>query len=440
MPSALWFEAIVIAILILANAFFSAAEIAIVTLRRSRLTQLVGDGRRGATTAAALKDDPERFLSTVQVGVTVVGATASALGGAGAVSYLEPILAALPVPSLQPWAGLIAFVAVVGTISYLTLVIGELVPKSLALRYAEPLACFSAPIIHYLSRISLPLIRLLMGSTNLVLRLFPAHAARAEALFSEEEVKHIVHEGTHQGIFDEAERELIHSVFEFTDTSVREVIVPRADIHAVDVSSSLQCALDHLVETGFSRLPVYQQDLDHVVGIVHLKDLLRAVNNRPQPPLATIMHPAFFVPDSMQISDLLRELQSRRSHMAIVLNEFGTVIGLVTIEDLLEEIVGEIRDEFDLDEEASVQRLPDGSLLVDGSVLLDDLRENWQVPLDENPDYRTIAGFLLARLKRIPKGGEAVTHEGWRMTIVTIDGRRLRKVRIEQPAAPAPPA
>jgi putative hemolysin len=242
-----------------------------------------------------------------------------------------------------------------------------------------------------------------------------------------------VHEGARHGIFDEAERQLIHSVFEFTDTSVREVMIPRAEVHAVEASTALPDILKTLVETGFSRMPVFRNDLDHVVGVVHIKDLLREIE-KPQPaPLTAVMHPAFFVPDSMQISDLLRELQSRRTHMAVVVNEFGTVIGLVTIEDLLEEIVGEIRDEFDVDEEQPIQELPDGSLLVQGSLPLTDLKARYGTPFDETADFRTVAGFVLARLKRFPKGGEALSEAGYKMTVVVLDGRRLRKIRIEGP-------
>jgi putative hemolysin len=204
-------------------------------------------------------------------------------------------------------------------------------------------------------------------------------------------------------------------------------------VHAVEDTVSLRDILRQLVETGFSRMPVYQGDLDHVLGIVHIKDLLREVEKPQSASLATIMHPAFFVPDSMQISDLMRELQSRRTHMAMVVNEFGTVVGLVTIEDLLEEIVGEIRDEFDVDEEQPVQELPDGSLLVQGSYPLNDLKERYGLPFEETSDYRTIAGLVLARLKRFPKGGEAITSSGYKMTVVVLDGRRLRKIRIEGP-------
>jgi CBS domain containing-hemolysin-like protein len=191
-----------------------------------------------------------------------------------------------------------------------------------------------------------------------------------------------------------------------------------------------------MLASGFSRAPVFEQDLDKIVGIVHIKDLLRSLSHDPPLTLGSVLHPAIFVPDSMQISDLMREIQTRRAHMTIVLNEYGTVIGLVTIEDLLEEIVGEIRDEFDSDEEPAIQELPDNSLLVDGSVTLAELHDEYELPLEETRQYRTVGGLVMARLKRIPKGGETITHAGLTMTIVTIEGRRLRKVRIERPPAP----
>jgi putative hemolysin len=431
-------ELLAIVVLILANGFFSAAEISIVAVRKSQLAQLISDGRTVANVVVALKDDPTRFLATVQVGVTVVGSMASVIGGAAAVRYLEPPLRAALPEVLSHWAEVVALGITVILISYFMLVIGELVPKSLALAHSERLACLAARPINRVSLLAHPLVKLLTLSTDAVLRLFGQHAKAEEAFVSEEEVKHMVREGARHGIFDEAERQLIHSVFEFTDTSVREVMVPRSEVHAVEAGVPPADVLKELVETGFSRMPVFQGDLDHVIGIVHVKDLLREVQ-RPQPaPLPAVMHPAFFVPDSMQISDLLRELQSRRTHMAIVVNEFGTVIGLVTIEDLLEEIVGEIRDEFDFDEEQAIQELPDGSLLVQGSLPLADLKEQYEIPFDETPDYRTVAGLVLARLKRFPKGGEAISESGYKMTVVVLDGRRLRKIRIEGPVKRRP--
>jgi putative hemolysin len=437
-------EVIGIGALILANAFFSAAEISIVAVRKSRLSQLIAEKQAVAVIVAALKDDPTRFLATVQVGVTVIGSMASVIGGAAAVQYLEPVVRSALPAAIAHWAEVTALALAVIVISYFTLVVGELVPKSLALRHSERLAFLFARPVNRMSFLAGPLVRLFTVSTDAVLWLFGQSATAQEAFVSEEEVMHMVHEGAQHGIFDEAERQLIHSVFEFTDTSVREVMVPRSEVHAVEASIPLPDILKQLVETGFSRMPVFQGDLDHVIGIVHIKDLLREVE-KPQPgQLAAIMHPAFFVPDSMQISDLLREIQSRRTHMAIVVNEFGTIVGLVTIEDLLEEIVGEIRDEFDVDEEQPVQELSDGSLLVEGSYSLNDLKDRYGIPFDETSDYRTIAGYVLARLKRFPKGGEAITAAGYKMTVVVLDGRRLRKIRIEGPlkrrASHAPPA
>lgn len=438
--SELWFEAAVIVMLILANGFFSAAEMATVSLRMSRVTQLIKEGRRGAARVAAMKEDPAHFLATVQVGVTVVGSMASVLGGAAAVDVLEPILQASSLPYVGEWAGAIALSVTVIVISYLTLVMGELLPKSFALRHSESVACISAPLVHRIAQVSKPLVLALTWSTDGFMRILGLSGHATDALVSEEEIKHIVHEGANQGIFDEAERELIHSVFEFTDTSVREVMVPRTDIHGIELGIDPREALTQMLAIGFSRAPVYEGDLDRIVGIVHIKELLRCVHQENKATLQSVLHPALFVPDSMQISDLLRELQTRRTHMAIVLNEYGTVIGLATIEDLLEEIVGEIRDEFDIDEEAPVQELTDGSLLVEGSVPLADLHEKYGLPLEETDRYRTLGGFVLARLKRMPKGGEAITVAGHKMTIVTIDGRRLRKVRIERPHAAERPS
>ncbi|MBI4515130.1 MAG: HlyC/CorC family transporter [Deltaproteobacteria bacterium] len=437
--SMIWIELLVILALIIANGFFSASEIALVAVRRSRIPQLIEAGRRGATTLAALKENPPQFLAAVQIGVTVVGAMASVIAGAATVAFVEPPLHAVAPIWLDPWVGVIALGGTVVVISYVTLVLGELVPKSLALSRPEQLACFAAPVVSAFARLCGPVVRLLTGSTSAVLLLF-GRARVADPFVSEDEVKHLVHEGTEAGIFDEAERKLIHSIFEFTDTSVREVMTPRAEMHAVNADVPLAALAKDLIQTGFSRVPVYRGDLDHIAGVVHIKDVFRALEHTPPPALSEVVHPAYFVPDSMQISDLMRELQSRRVHLAIVLNEFGTVVGLVTIEDLLEEIVGEIRDEFDADEELDVQELPDSSLLARGSVPLGDLHDKYGLPVAETTDYRTLAGFVLARLKRLAKGGEAIHHEGYKMTVVALDGRRISKVRIERPGPRVPPA
>ncbi len=433
----LWGEFTLILLLILANGFFACSEIAIVSVRRGRIEQLIAEGSKAAEIVKRLKDESDRFLATVQIGVTVVASLASAVGGASAVEYLGPALQRSEVPFLQQWGESLAIGVVVIVISYLSLVFGELVPKSLALRYAEKIACMVARPIDFFSRVSGVLVKVLTLSSNLVLFLLRSEGKAQEAFISEEEVKFMIKEGAQKGIFDETEQELIHSVFEFADMSVREVMTPRNKIHAVEVTTPCEEVLKEMIGTGFSRFPVYAEDLDHILGIVYIKDLLRAGERQAGETLRDLMHPPHFVPDSMQISHLLKDLQSRQMHMAIVVNEYGTVIGLATIEDLLEEIVGEIRDESDVDEEQAVQEMADGSLLVEGGVLLNDLKEKHHLPVEETQDFRTIAGFLLSRLGKIPQGGEVVFHEGYKMTIVAMDGRRIAKVKVERLKVPS---
>jgi putative hemolysin len=432
MESEFWFEVGLIFLLIVANGFFSGSEIAIISIRRSRIDQLIEEGKKSAQIVAHLKDDSDRFLATVQIGVTLVSSFASALGGASAIEFLRPIFQQSHSPFLQAWGEAIALGLVVTVISYLSLVIGELVPKSLALRYPEQVALAVARPLDVLSRMFSWMVKILTTSSNVLLFFTGTGTKSTETLVSEEEVKYLISEGAERGVFDDTEKEFIHSVFDFADTSVREVLTPRTEIHALDVETPTTDALHEMVESGFSRMPVYEEDLDHILGIVHIKELLRAREHGEAEVLRNFLHPAHFVPDSMQISHLLRELQVRRAHMAVVINEFGTVIGIATIEDIMEEIVGEIRDEYDSDEEQPVQEISEGVLLVEGGVAISDLSEEHHVPLEETAAYRTLAGFLLARLERIPRGRETIVHEGYRFTIIEMDGRRIAKVRVEK--------
>ncbi len=434
-----WLEAGVILLLILANGFFSGSEMAIISVRRSRIDQLTEEGHTSAQVVAHLKDDSDRFLATVQVGITLVSSLASALGGASAIEFLRPIFQQSESAFLHQWGEALALGTMVIIISYLSLVLGELVPKTLALRYSEQIALFVARPLDLLSHMFSIVVRFLTASSNVLLFFTGTGAKSTEALISEEEVRYLVSEGAEKGVFDDTEKEFIHSVFDFADTSVREVLTPRTEIHGLEVSTSATEALHQMIESGFSRIPVYEEDLDHIVGIVHIKELLKARERGEPTSLRNLLHSAHFVPDSMQISHLLRELQVRRSHMAIVINEFGTVIGIATIEDIMEEIVGEIRDEYDVDEDQPVQEIAEGVLLVEGGVALSELKEEHSIPLEETQAYRTLAGFLLARLERIPRGRETVIHEGYRFTIVEMDTRRIAKVRVEKIDKPPVP-
>ena len=432
----IWLEPGLIFALILANGFFAAAEIAIIATRKSRIDALLEKGVKAAAAVARLKNDPDRFLATVQIGVTVVSSLASAIGGAAAIGYLEPKIHALPIPMIARWAEFIAILVVVLPISYLSLVLGELVPKSLALRFSERIACLTAPLIDFLSRISSPLVKALTASSNAMLWIFGGKENEGASFISVDEVKFLIREGAAKGIFNEMEKELIHSVFEFADTPVKAVMVPRTEIHALEVHASLEEVAQSFVESGFSRIPVYEGELDHIIGILYNKDVFKALQEKTDFNIRDHLHPALFVPSSLRISELLKQLQRRRLAIALVVNEFGEVEGLATLEDLLEEIVGEIRDEYDREERGPVERLPDGSMVIQGSALLKDLKSDFNLPFEESPDYHTLAGFVLAKLQRIPRAGERVEYNGYRLTIVDMEGRRIVKIKLEETKNP----
>jgi putative hemolysin len=427
----LWFEIALIFFFILVNGFFSASEIAIIATRKTRIDTLLEKGVRSAAAVARLKDDPDRFLATVQIGVTIMATLASTIGGAVSIEYLKPMIETVPVPFIQKWAESIAIVLVTVPIAYFALIMGELVPKSLALRFSEQIAFMVARPIDWFSRMTSFFVRILTASSNAVLRLFGSKGAGEAAFISEEEVKSLIREGAAKGIFNETEKELIHSVFEFVDTPVKAVMIPRTEIHALEINASSEDVLKSFVDSGFSRIPVYETELDRVIGVLYYKDLLRAIQEKAVFRIREHLHPPFFVPSSLPISQLLKDLQRRRIAIALVVNEFGEVEGLVTLEDLLEEIVGEIRDEYDREERGPVERLPDGSLVIQGSAQLKDLKTDYHLPFEESPDYLTLAGFVLAKLKRVPRGGEVVEHNGYRLTIVDMEGRRVVKVKLE---------
>ena len=426
----LWLEIIFIAVLIMLNGFFSASEIALISARRSRVQQLASDGDPRAKRVVGIQQDPDRFLATVQVGVTFVGTLASAVGGVAAVRALSPMIGGIPLPFVPAMAEPLALVIVVVSITYATLILGELVPKSLALRHAVSLALFVSGPLDSLARAASPLIRLLTASNRSVLRLLGQKGAAERAFISEEEVKHMVQEGRDQGVFDQTEQELIHSVFEFTESSVKDVMIPRPRIQAIDVETPIEQVLAHIVETGKSRYPVYRNTLDEVLGILYDKDLFRLLAEKKPIVLAQVVRPAFFTPETTRVSRLLKSMQRRRMPMALVVDEYGGVEGLITIEDLIEEIVGEIEDETDREDQA-VRRLRDGSYIVDASISIHDLADQHRLAFPESAEYETLAGFLITQLQRMPRGGEIVTYEDWRLTIVDMDGRRIARVKIE---------
>jgi putative hemolysin len=426
-----WIELTLVIVAILANGFFAASEIALVSSRIGRLVQLRAEHVAGAGTAIKLKESPETFLATIQIAITLVGALASAVGGAAAVEELGPWLAGLPIPGASAWGEPVALALVILVITYFSLVFGELTPKALALRSPERVASYAAPVIAAMSRAGATLVTLLTRSTNAVLRLLGQDAATQSPFVSEEDVTYLLREGAAKGVFEKVEEELVQSVFEFADTTVREIMVPRVNVLALDVDTPPDEVLRRVAEIGKSRIPVYRGSLEHPVGIVTIKDLFRAVGAGRTIGLAELARPPLFIPETARISALLREFQRSRQSNALVVDEYGGLTGLVTMEDVIEEIVGEIRSE-DEATPAYVSRLPDGSFIVEGAAPLDAIRDALGVALPESPDYTTLAGFMLHALQTVPRPGASVVAGGYRWTVVEMAGPRIRKVRVER--------
>jgi magnesium and cobalt exporter, CNNM family len=424
---------VVIAFLLLGNGFFSGSEIAVISARRSRIDALVAEGSRAARRVRDLQDNLDRFLATAQIGVTVMGTLAGVLGGYLASRHIDPLLKDSWLSAVVPASLEAAFVVGLGIV-YVELVVGELVPKALALKYTETVALLVSGPFTLMSRLSRWLIALLTASTRGVLMLFGVRDFGARIFVSEEEIKHLVTEGRAQGVFGQSEADLIHSVFEFKDTPVRKVMVPRPKIFALDAATPPDKVGGLIVESGFSRIPAYEGSVDNIVGLVYVKDALRLLEKGQPVVIRKILHPAHFVPETKKTGELLKELQKRRNHLALVIDEHGSLTGLVTLEDLLEEIVGEIHDEYDW-EERSVERLRDGSLVVEGTVSAAELRDTYEVPLPESEEFETVAGFMLDRLGSLPKGGEVVHVAGYRLTVVDVERNRISKVKVEKAAA-----
>ena len=426
----MWLELIVVAGLILLNGFFACAELAIVNTRRSRVKQLIEEGNANARLVQGFQEDSERFLATIQIGVTVAGASAAAISGAAAIETLKPILEAIPVPFIRTLAEPIAVGGVILIISYLSLILGELVPKILALRNPERLALLVAHPLEWFSRVAAWGIRPLSLSSKAILRLLGKAGQEEKVFISAEEINLLVTEGHEKGVFDKTEQELIRSVFEFTDTSVKEVMVPRPKMCAIEIETPIPDVLRYCDENKFSRYPVYHKELNDMRGILYQKDLLSRVASGKPFSLTGLLHPVYFVPETMKVSLLLKEMQRRRIHMAVVVNEYGSVEGLVTLEDLIEEIVGEIQDEYDT-EEKPVERLKDGALIVDASMPVRDLAEQYGLPFPVAPDYETLSGFIIHQIQGLPRGGEVIYHGGYRLTVVDLGDRRVAKVKVE---------
>jgi putative hemolysin len=426
----IWLELLFVFVLILANGFFAGSELAIISARKSRIAQLVANGDENAMIVESLQDDPHRFLATVQVGVTVVGSLASAVGGAAAVQYLKPVLLSFPLEFVRHAAEPLAIGVVVVFISYLSLIFGELVPKTVGLQYADTMALRVAKTLRFLSRVGSVAVSFLTMSNRAVLYLLRIKTEGGQAFVTREEVQHIVQEGHETGVFSAAEREYIDNIFDFTHTSVREVMVPRTRIVGIDLESPRDEMLKTVLENRFSRYPVYRDSIENILGFIHGKDFLGRMVSDPDFDMEAIVRPPFFVPESKKVNELLKEMQRKRTHMAMVVDEYGGFGGLVTTEDLLEELVGEIEDEHDVGEPRRVQRLADGSMVVDAQMSLSDLAGFLDIKKEEDLHYDSLAGLILDRLGRVPEQGERLEVDGFVLVCQEVTKTAILKVRI----------
>ena len=423
-------EIIIIFILILANSFFAASEIAIVSARRSRLQQQADEGKKSAQQALDLAEHPDRFLATVQVGMSLINTLAAAFGGASLSAGLA--IWFHDIPLLAPYADSISLAIVVLLITYFTLVLGELTPKRLALQSAERIANTAAPFMVTLSRVARPAVAMLTLSTNVILFLLGQSKA-PKSTVTEEDIVYLAREGAVSGTVEREEEEFINRVFRFTDRSVSDVMIPRTEIVAIEIGTPLQQVIETFMSSGYTRLPLYEDSLDNVIGVLYAKDLLRSRPPEENVDLRSIARPPFFISEYQHVDDLLTIFRRRRIHIAIVIDEYSQVTGLVTLEDVLEELVGEIQDEYDqLPDTAFVQR-EDGSWLVEAMTDQELVREKIGMPPRsqlERGEYHTLAGMILAHTGRIPKVGDKVTIGDFIFEIVDMDGRRIDKVLI----------
>ncbi len=418
-------ELTIVGFLILLNGFFAMSELALVSSRRGRLQQLAQNGNRGARIAMRLADDPTSFLSTVQVGITLVGIFSGAYSGATLASPLADILR--PLPLIGASADTISFALVVITIAYLSLIVGELVPKRLALNNAEGIAASVAGPMALVARLGAPVVWFLRLSTETMLRLLRVKA-KPDSTVTEEEVKSMIAEGTDAGIFEPAEKEMIEGVLRLADRPVRSIMIPRPNVDWLDAQGDADALHGQIVRTGHSRYPVSRGNVDNIIGVVQAKDLFDQQRRTGTIDLASAVREPLYVDERLPVLKLLDRFRSSTVHMAVIIDEHGSFQGVVTPTDILIAIAGDLPERAG-DEEPDAVKRKDGSWLLDGAMAIDDVERKLGVSgLRQEEDYSTLAGFALRQLGRIPEVGAAFTWRDWRFEVLDLDGRRIDKI------------
>ena len=435
-PTSIIWKLVLLLVLILVNAFFAMSEIAIITLNDNKVKAMAEDGHKGAKRVLSLTKNPSGFLSSIQIGITLAGFLTSA---SAADSFSGPLANWIysfewaKFFDLNTWQG-ISLVVVTIIISYFSLVLGELVPKRIGMQAAEKISFKIAPVLLFVKSCFKPFIAFLTVSTNIVVRMFGFDPNASEENVTEEEILMMVDAGEEKGVIEESQKEMINNIFEFDDIVAADVMTHRTEIEAVEIHEPLADIVKLAIEEGYSRIPVYKEELDNIVGILYVKDLLKYVGNDVPKSfkITNIMRTAVFVPESKKCGDLFNEMTEQKLQMVIIVDEYGGVAGLVTIEDLLESIVGNMQDEYD-DEEEEIEQMTDGRFVLEGTSDIGELAETLEIDFPEG-EYDTIGGFIMSELGRIPSADEnaEVKYGGYIFTVTEMDERRISKVEAEE--------
>ena len=423
-------------ILILINAFFAATEIAVISLNTTKLKKLADDGDKYAPRLLKMAENPSGFLSTIQIGITLAGFLGSAFAADNLAEYILPLFINMGLP-----AGIsrtISVIIITLIISFFTLIFGELVPKRIAQQKAFAVAKFSSGVISVTAKIMRPVVWLLSATTNLILRIFRLKEDGDKESVTEDDIKLMVDAGGESGSIEADEKEWIQNVFEFNDINVSEIMTREPDVVSFQVETPESEILETIKETGLSRFPVYDENINDILGILNARDFLISINSGNYQGIRGLLRSAYMVPDSIHADKLFSDMQARKTHIAIVVDEYGQTVGIVTLEDLLEEIVGNIYDEFDPQEEAEIQKIGEDEWKVNGSLSLSDFSDATGIELEENEDYDTIGGMVLSTLSQIPEDGTTldVTINGLDIHVTKIEDRRIEEAIIRK-AKPA---
>lgn len=415
--------------LIIGNAFFSGAELAFISLRKTRIKQLAKEGIRPAILAGKMLKKPEDLLATIQVGVTLLSTIASAFAGAHIADLIVPILENVPVSIISQNAEAISLATIILCITYLSVVIGELVPKSLGIKFSEKITLATAYPLYFLSKATQPLTRFLTFSSNIILKPLGDRTNFSEANLTEEELRTILYESHRAGTIKKYEHELIDNIFDFSDIAVSQIMTPRARIFAIDINDPYEKNIEKVIESGYTRVPVYRDQIDNIIGTLSIKTLLKIKSRdiHATPSLQDALQKPYFIPNTQRIGDLLKHMQKDRIHSAIVTDEHGGVDGIITIEDILEEIVGDIKEE-DRNERIFIVAQGDGTYLVDGSTSIVDFNRYFKAQLPEDAAYTTISGLLLEHFEDIADVGTKTVIGNFEFTITKKTERVIKQV------------